>query len=296
MSLYPMYARPRNLEQAVELLSGLNNGVVVIAGGQEIMPVINYGIMMPEVYVDIGGINTLKGITVDGGEVSIGALTVHRDVQASPHILEHLPLLAYSAQQIGGGWQVHNRGTIGGNIVSMHPLYDIAPALLALNADVEMASERGVTRVCFSELIKDSSHGLGSDAILSRVLAKSMKPNSYWGYQKLKNTAGAYASANAAVVLEVEGETITSIRVVIGAVADQLTLVTQSLDVCIGQGYSAALGVEIEKICSAAIREPLDDHQGHASWRRAMAGLVARRAVEHAITKLIPSTDLESES
>ena len=94
MSLHPMYARPRDLEQATQLLASLSSGAVIIAGGQEIMPFINYGVMMPDVYVDIGGISALRGVNVESDEVSIGALTVHRDVQSTAEILERLPLLA----------------------------------------------------------------------------------------------------------------------------------------------------------------------------------------------------------
>lgn len=143
MSLHPMYARPRDLEQASELLASLSTGAVIIAGGQEIMPYINYGVMMPDVYVDIGGIDALRVVSAEADEVSIGPLTVHRDIQNIDEIVQQLPLLAYAAKQIGGGMQVHNRGTIGGNIVAMHPLYDVAPALLALEAEVELLSEKG---------------------------------------------------------------------------------------------------------------------------------------------------------
>lgn len=289
MSLHPMYARPRKLEQAVELLAGLNTGAVVIAGGQELMPAINSGVMMPEVYVDIGGLEELKGITFENNELFIGALSVHREVQDSDLVQQHIPLLAYSATQVGGGWQVHNRGTIGGNIVSMHPLYDIAPALLALAADVELMGENGLRRISLEDLQVDTSHGLGSDAILSRVLVCPMAGNSSWGYQKLKNSGGAYGSANAAAVLELDGEVVRSIRLVIGAASEHLIVVEQQLADCIGRPYSAGMGADIERICSAAVVQPLDDQQGDSQWRQAMAGVVARRAVEDAVARAAAS-------
>lgn len=290
MSLHPMYARPRDLEQATQLLASLSSGAVIIAGGQEIMPFINYGVMMPDVYVDIGGISALRGVNVESGEVSIGALTVHRDVQSTAEILERLPLLAYAAQQIGGGWQVHNRGTIGGNIVAMHPLYDIAPALLALDADVELLSDKGLQRLSLSQLQNDSSHGLGSSSILTRVLVDTMLPNALWGYYKLKNTAGAYGSANAAVVIQMDGEKIASIRIVIGAVSEKLVIISEALDGCLGCAYTLEVGQAIEKACVEAIDKPLSDQQGDGVWRKAMAGVAARRATEMALSNLTNSS------
>ena len=290
MSLHPMYARPRDLEQATQLLASLSSGAVIIAGGQEIMPFINYGVMMPDVYVDIGGISALRGVNVESDEVSIGALTVHRDVQSTAEILERLPLLAYAAQQIGGGWQIHNRGTIGGNIVAMHPLYDIAPALLALDADVELLSDKGLQRLSLSQLQNDSSHGLGSSSILTKILVKTMSPDALWGYYKLKNTAGAYGSANAAVVIQMDGEKIASIRIVIGAVSEKLVIISEALDGCLGCAYTLEVGQAIEKACVEAIDEPLSDQQGDGVWRKAMAGVAARRATEMALSNLTNSS------
>jgi len=286
MSLHPMYARPRDLEQASELLASLSSGAVIIAGGQEIMPYINYGVMMPDVYVDIGGIDALRGVSAETDEVSIGPLTVHRDIQNIEEIVETLPLLAYAAKQVGGGMQVHNRGTIGGNIVAMHPLYDIAPALLALEADVELLSEKGSQRMSLAELQDLSNHGLGTSSILTKILVKPMSPTTLWSYYKLKNSAGAYGSANAAVVIQLDGENIKSIRVAIGAATEKVVVVSANLDSYLGGPYSSEVGLAIQKTCSDAIGEPLSDQQGDGVWRKAMAGVAARRATEMALGKL----------
>ena len=290
MSLHPMYARPRDLKQAAELLSSLSSGAVIIAGGQEIMPYINYGVMMPDVYVDIGGIDALRGVSAETDEVSIGSLTVHRDIQKLEEIVERLPLLAYAAKQIGGGMQVHNRGTIGGNIVAMHPLYDVAPALLALEAEVELLGEQGSQRMLLSELQELSNHGLGTSSILTKILVKSMSPTTLWAYYKLKSSAGAYGSANAAVVIHLDGENIKSIRVAIGAVTEKVLVVSESLKSCLGGPYTSEVGLVIQKICSDAIGEPLSDQQGDGGWRKAMAGVAARRATEIAMSKFINSS------
>lgn len=290
MSLHPMYARPRDLEQASELLASLSSGAVIIAGGQEIMPYINYGVMMPDVYVDIGGIDALRGVSAETDEVSIGPLTVHRDIQNIEEIVETLPLLAYAAKQIGGGMQVHNRGTIGGNIVAMHPLYDVAPALLALEAKVELLSEKGSQRMLLSELQDLLNHGLGTSSILTKILVKPMSPTTLWSYYKLKNSAGAYGSANAAVVIQLDGENLKSIRVAIGAAAEKVVVVSENLDGYLGGPYTSEVGLAIQKTCSDAIVDPLSDQQGDGVWRKAMAGVAARRATEMALGKLINSS------
>ncbi len=285
MSLYPVFARPRSLDQAGEVLGSLSSGAMIIAGGQEVMPSVNYGMLMPEVYVDIGQVKELRGITEADGAIHIGALTVHRDVQDSDVTRSQVPLLAYAAAQVGGGWQVHNRGTIGGNIVSMHPLYDIVPSLLALDAEVDVLKDGTVDRVSLSDLMKDASHGLGSEALLVRVVIKPMPSGAGWAYEKLKITAGGYGSANAAAIVAMDGDKIASLRLVVGAVSELPQDLSQVLSNCFGQVWSDSLASALEaKVCDA-ISNPLSDHQGDGNWRKAMAGVVARRAVAAAIAK-----------
>lgn len=283
MSLYPAFARPSDLGQAAEIMTGLSTGAMIIAGGQELMPSINYGTLMPEVYIDIGQIAVLKGISKENGSIQIGAATVHRDVQDSEIIQSKLPLLSFAAAQIGGGMQVHNRGTIGGNIVSMHPLYDILPSLLVLSAEVDILTSDGETRIALANLMKDTSYGLGSESLLVRVLLNPMTPGAGWSYEKLQITAGGYGSANAAAIVTLDGDKITSLRVVVGAVSALPIDVSDALSGCRGQTWSKYFAEEIEAKVSAEIADPLSDHQGDGEWRRAMAGVMARRAVETAI-------------
>ena len=255
------------------------------------MPFINYGVMMPDVYVDISGIKALKSVTVEAEEVSIGALTVHRDIQNMAEILERLPLLAYAAKQIGGGWQVHNRGTIGGNIVSMHPLYDLVPALLALNANLEVLGEQGLQSMSLSQLQNDSNHGLGTSSILTKLMIETMSPSALWGYYKLKSSAGAYGSANAAVVLQMDGDNIESIRIAIGAVSEKAVVISDGLDEYLGNPYTLEVASAVDKVCTDAILEPLSDQQGDGIWRKAMAGVAARRAIEIALSNNTKKSD-----
>jgi CO/xanthine dehydrogenase FAD-binding subunit len=286
VSLRPQYARPANLAEALEVLGALGAGAVVIAGGQELMPVINYGKLMPTVLVDINGLQELAGIRVERGTLSIGALTVHRELQTDPLVTQHAALLAESSRQAGGGWQVHNRGTLGGNIVSVHPLYDILPALLALDASVEIAGADGVRRLSVASLLKETSHGLGSSALLTRALIPLQAGEGRRGhnYQKLKAASGSYGSANAAALLSLRSDgRVGSLRLAVGAAGPRPADLSGELDGLVGRVANEALLTDIERIGAAAVREPLNDQQGEGGWRRAMAGVMARRAVAGAL-------------
>lgn len=284
MSLRPQFARPRSLGQAVALLETLSAGAVLIAGGQELMPHVNYGRLMPAVFVDISGLSELKGIREEGGRISIGALCSHHELQRDALVGAFLPLLACAAAQIGGGRQVHNRGTVGGNIVSMHPLYDIVPTLIALHADVQIAGAGGNRCVPLASLVHETSHGLGNSAILTRVLITPQAAGEGWSYHKLKATDGSYASANTAarVMLDPAGG-FGSLDVVTGAVSERPIDASGALAQLLrGQTPEAVTMRQAEQLCSSLVLQPLADHQGGADYRVAMAGVVARRAIEEA--------------
>jgi CO/xanthine dehydrogenase FAD-binding subunit len=258
---------------------------MVIAGGQEMMPHVNHGKLMPSVFVDIGALAELRGIQADGDRISIGALTVHRELQRDALVNQKLPLLAFAAGQVGGGWQVQNRGTVGGNLVAMHPLYDLTSSLLALGAEVEVLSAKGSSRTSLAALIKNTSHGLGTTSVLTRVLVPPMANGAGWAYQKLKITEGSYGSANAAAVVSTDGAKLASANVVIGAVAERPIDASSALKAFLGKPPDARVCAQIEAACAALVQQPLADQQGDAVWRRAMAGVVARRAVAEAAAK-----------
>jgi aerobic carbon-monoxide dehydrogenase medium subunit len=285
VSLHPQYARARDVAQTVEILDALGSGAVIIAGGQELMPHVNHGRLMPSVYVDINGLQELRSISETDGVVAIGALTVHRDLQRDAITRRSSPLLAHAAAQIGGGWQVHNRGTVGGNLTSMHPLYDLAPSLIALGAQVEVSSVRGTRTVLLSALIAETSHGLGTTALITRVKVPSMGPESGWSYLKLKVTEGAYGSVNVAAIVTAHKLRVGSIRLVVGAASERPVDCSVALQSLVGRDIDAAFDDEIAQRVSSCIGTPLDDHQGDSAWRREVAGVLARRAIREAVAR-----------
>ncbi|WP_052628184.1 FAD binding domain-containing protein [Sphingobium sp. YBL2] len=278
------YARPRNVEAATALLASLGPGASIIAGGQELMPELNYNVFVPSVLVDINGLKELKGIEPGEDALSIGALCAHRDIERDPHVNRHAPLLAHAVAQIGGGWQVRNRGTIGGNIVSMHPLYDTIPALLAMDASLRIARDGAVRDLGVGELLRSTDHGLGSEAILTRIIVPHASRNANWGYYKLKNTHGAYASATAAALVELdESGCLTDIRVVVGSVEALPRDISAALAPLHGAPADRDMLLRVEDIARGCVREPISDQRGDGAYRTAMAGVCARRAVERAI-------------
>lgn len=285
MSRRVQYSNPTTLEDAFTVIDGMGAGAALIAGGQELMPALNLGEFEPTTLINISGIDELRGINLaEGGILSIGALTVHREVEKSELVAQNAPLLAFAVAQIGGGLQVRNRGTIGGNIVSMHPLYDVLPPLLALQARVEIRSDTKTYIAPLSEVITDTRHGLGSKAILLRVLIDGQKQRTSWGYSKLKSMSGDYATATAAsLVSRGSNGQLEAVRLIVGSV-EALPKDLSHIAECILKELGGPEAIKrINHAVEAEITAPLDDQKGGAEYRRAMAGVVAARALTHAL-------------
>ena len=137
------YLRAASIAEAGELLRQ-HPGAKMLAGGHSLIPMLKLRLTAPSMLVDIGRIAELKGISVVGGALRIGALTTHAELAASPLVREQAPALAEAAGHVGDP-AVRNRGTIGGNVAHADPASDLPTVLTALDARFELVGEAGVT-------------------------------------------------------------------------------------------------------------------------------------------------------
>lgn len=143
------YYAPASLQEAVALLGSLENARV-LAGGQSLLPMLNMRFATPDHVIDINRIPELAGITLRDGEIVIGAMTRQRDLEFSPLILEHLPLM-HEALQFVGHRQTRNRGTIGGSLCHLDPAAELPCIAAAYDAVVDIVSERAARTIPFAE-------------------------------------------------------------------------------------------------------------------------------------------------
>ena len=128
------YKKVASTDEAQQAFAAADDGTYM-AGGMTLIPTLKQRLAMPSDIIDLGGIDSLRGISVEGNTVSIGAMTCHADVAASAEVKQAIPALAYLASLIGDP-QVRNRGTIGGSISNNDPAADYPGALVGLGATV----------------------------------------------------------------------------------------------------------------------------------------------------------------
>ena len=143
------YHAPRQLKEAAELLATLPNAKI-LAGGQSLVPMMNFRYVVADHLVDLGGIADLRGIAVVDGWLRIGAMMRQRELETAPEIAQHCPLLAEALRHVGHR-QTRNRGTIGGSLAHADPAAELPAVCAAYDAVIHVASIRGIRQVAFQE-------------------------------------------------------------------------------------------------------------------------------------------------
>ena len=278
------YHRPSTVEEAVGLLSSLGSEAKILAGGHSLLPMMKLRFAEPEHLVDINRIPELKGVRVIGDDIVIGAMTSENAVIADPVLNEKVPLLPEAAKLIADP-QVRNRGTIGGDIAHGDPANDHPALALACDAVMTIAGPSGTRKVPASEFFLGTYWtALEESDILTEITVKAFPRGAGYAYKKLKRKTGDWATAACAVVVALNGSTISHIRITLTNLgstalrahdAEAVLMGHQVTDELIRQAAAKAM-----EIC-----DPAEDLRGDAEYKTAMAGQMVQRAINEALAK-----------
>ena len=270
------YHAPTSLEEAIALL-GSAGDVRVLAGGQSLIPLLKLRLAAPEVIVDLGRIESLRGIREDGDTIVIGAMTSHDDVARSPVLATHALLLSKAAQTVADP-QVRHRGTFGGALCHADPAGDLLAPALALDASFVIAGPSGTRTVAAVDFFQDMfTTAIGQGEILTEV---RVPKHTGWGaqYEKFSRVAQQWSIVAVAATVRIEGGAIVQARVALtnmGPVPIRATAAEQAL---VGLTADAsAIAVVVADIAEGT--RPPSDLNGDADYRRHLASVLARRAV-----------------
>jgi carbon-monoxide dehydrogenase medium subunit len=249
----------------------MRDGAKPIAGGMSLVPLMRLRLASPERLVDLGRIDELQGIREEGGQIVIGAMTRHRDVAASDVVRRGCPALAQAAAGVGSP-AVRNRGTIGGSIAHADPHADIPAVLLACDGTVTARSASGGTRsIPASDCIVDYlTTSLGDDELIVDVRVPSDCTQS--AYVKFHRRAIDWSTVGAAAVVRNGGVQIGLTGV------GQRPLRASGFESVVNGGGSLE---EAARRAGEGL-DPVDDLDGSAEYKRHLAGVLARRALEAA--------------
>src|SRR6478672_1303421 len=206
------YVRATSVGNAIELLVAHGERARVLAGGQSLMPAMNLRLLTPEWIVDIGRLSELRGISVSGGLVRIGALTRHADVLNSPELAAHAPLLTEAVAHIAHP-AIRNRGTIGGSLAHADPASELPACMVALDASIVVQGQGGERRVAAADFFK----GIYETALSARELLITVElpvspKNATHFFSEFARRHGDYAITGLAARAVVEDDVFTDLR------------------------------------------------------------------------------------
>ena len=280
------YRKAGSIADAVQLLSE-NPGAKLLAGGHSLIPLMRFRLARPEVVIDIGGIANLRGITVSGDTINIGALTTHAEIVASSEVRQANGLLAEAAGGIGDP-AVRNRGTIGGNLAHADPASDWATVLTALGASVSTQGPSGSRTIAVADLIEDAfATVLGEDELITTVSVPTLAANQRAEYAKMAHPASFYSVVGGAVVVTMDGNRCTAASVAVGGLTPRpvkAPSVEQSLS---GTTLTAdSIGDATARLSddlAAAGVDIIGDVYASAEFRSGVAPVEVKHALLHAI-------------
>ena len=278
------YHRPSTVEEAVGLLSSLGSEAKILAGGHSLLPMMKLRFAEPEHLVDINRIPELKGVRVIGDDIVIGAMTSENAVIADPVLNEKVPLLPEAAKLIADP-QVRNRGTIGGDIAHGDPANDHPALALACDAVMTIAGPSGTRKVPASEFFLGTYWtALEESDILTEITVKAFPRGAGYAYKKLKRKTGDWATAACAVVVALNGSTISHIRITLTNLGPTALRAHDAETVLMGQQVTDEL---IRQAAAKAMEicDPAEDLRGDAEYKTAMAGQMVQRAINEALAK-----------
>jgi len=271
------YARATSVANALELLVLHGERAKVLSGGQSLIPAMNLRLVAPELIVDISDLKELRGISVSGETLVIGALTRHADVLKSSDIVKCAPLLAAAVAHVAHP-AIRNRGTVGGSLAQADPASELPACMLALGATMVVRGPGGERRIAAEDFFTGIYETrLAPEDLLVAVEVPVARKRSAHYFQEFARRHGDYAIVGLAAQARLEGDEFADLRLGYFAVGDKPVLPKAAAKLT-GVAITPALLAEALAALSDEL-DPHEDQQATAAMRRHLAKVLLTRCV-----------------
>ncbi|MGN6732954.1 MAG: FAD binding domain-containing protein [Candidatus Binatia bacterium] len=282
------YRTPKSLKEVHANLKEFGSDAKLVAGGTALIIMMKQRLVRPSCLISLRSVRGLNGIELQNGGLRIGGLATHRQVESSPLVRRRLPMLAETYHHVAT-LRVRNMATVGGGLAHADPNQDPPPSLIALGATLKATSANGSRVIPMDEFFKDYYETvLNPDELITEVMVPKLPPNSGAAYIKfLPRTADDYATVSAAAVLSLDksNKTIADVRIALGSVGVTPIRATAAEAVLRGQPLKAEAFAEAGEKAKEAV-DPISDFRGSAGYKKDMAAVFVRRALEKALGDL----------
>jgi aerobic carbon-monoxide dehydrogenase medium subunit len=280
------YLEPATLAEAFSLLEKHGDGARVIAGGTSLIIWMRQRLLMPKVIISLARIPDLDIITFDPrGGLRIGAAARHRDIELSPAVKQHYPLLHETFRKVAQP-RIRNMGTIGGNLAGGDPLTDPGASLMALDAELTLRSGNTARTMSLEEFFVDYYQtALEPGELLTEI---RVPPPQRPGWSHIKFTPRSvedFATVGVAITLRGEGGTCEDARLALNSVASTIVRAKRAEEVLRGHKLTDEVLRKAGEVAASEV-DPVEDNRGSADYKRDLVKVLVRRAAEEAIGRL----------
>ena len=283
--MYPAkfeYAAPASLEEAIGLLQ--DPEAKILAGGHSLLPLMKLRLAQPKLLVDIARIPGLSYIRAQDGQLAIGALTTYREIQLSPDVHHHAPVLAEAAHEVGDP-QVRAKGTLAGSLAHADPASDMPAVVLALGGSVHALGASGEREIALDDFFVDMlTTALQEQEIIREVRLQTQQPGTGAAYMKFDQPASHYALTGVAAVVRLDGDRLGSVRLGVTGVGSKAYRPTEVESALQGQPATEdAVRTAVQPIVDGI--DVLGDIHASPEYRSHLARVLARRAILKAVER-----------
>jgi carbon-monoxide dehydrogenase medium subunit len=280
------YLLPRTLDEALELLAHHGEEAKVLAGGQSLVPLLNFRLVRPAYLVDLNDIPGLDGIRVDDGRLAIGAMTRQRAVETSAVVRERAPLLAEAMPQIGHV-QIRNRGTIGGSLAHADPAGELPAVVAALDGELVLRSRRGERRLAPDAFfVGYLTTAAAPDELLIEARVPVTPPRTGSAFIEVSRRHGDFALVGVAATVTVDaGGVCTACAVALTGVGPIPVVARDAARALVGVKPADDAFAEVGRRVAGALTPDSDLHAS-ADYRKHLAGVLTRRALARAAERI----------
>ena len=280
------YFAPQEIDEALELLEQHGDEAKILAGGQSLMPLLSLRLARPGVIVDINRLANLAFIRkrVDGG-LTLGALTRQRALERSPDVASQSPLLSATMPFIAH-FQIRNRGTLGGSLAHADPAAELPAVALILGAELVLRSARAERVVQAKDFFLGyMTTAMEPNELLTEIRIPALRPKAGWAIEEVARRRGDFAMVGVAIMVELNGNNACQdARIALFGVGEKPERMKRAEQWVRGKAVREIQLVAVAQAVSDDLR-PLSDVHASAEYRKEVAGVLTRRALESALKR-----------
>ncbi len=283
------YFAPHDLDEALDLLAQHGYDGKVLAGGQSLIPTMNFRLAQPAALVDINRVGALAFLDEsDDGGLRIGALTRQRTLERSAAVARRAPLLHATMPYIAHV-QIRNRGTIGGSLAHADPAAELPAVMVALDARFRLQSRRGARWVDAVDFyIGLFTTELQEDELIAEIALPAIMPRSGWSVQEIARRHGDYAIVGVAAVVQLDSAGLCSaVRLIYFSVGEGPTPAPSAAALLLGQPVDDGVIAAAARAAAKQDIEPLGDIHATPGYRRHLVEVLGRRALHEAFRRAV---------